>query len=211
MSGLLRLLTGMDSGATASGVRPRFEWLGLPEGTTALLALGVAAALVVMIFMLYRRERGHTAPWRRWSACGLRVLILAVVAVILLQPSVAFDIERVEHGRLVFLVDRSASMSTEDRSMPRQLMESWARALGRDVAAEAPALQRHEVVRALLARGGGLLARCRLNNTVRLITFAEGAESGIISGASRRIMGAARMAADRAAHRHCRRHPRGPA
>lgn len=149
-----RLLGGADASAAVPGASPRFEWLGLPTGPMAVLAVAAAAGLMVTVVMLYRRERARGAPWKRYAACALRLLVLGAAALILLEPSVAFDVVRIRPGTLVFLVDRSASMSIADGPQ---------------------GTTRHEAARASL--DPSLLARCCEKNAVQVMAFAEGLQN----------------------------------
>ncbi|KPK58611.1 MAG: hypothetical protein AMK73_09105, partial [Planctomycetes bacterium SM23_32] len=168
------------AGDGAAQVHARIEWAGLPHGVAALVALGVAAAIVAGTIMLYRRERAASAAGVRWVCCGLRLLCLAVLGAILLRPSVARDLERVLPSRLVLLVDRSASMSVRDPELPADAAAAWARALGLASPAQARRLTRHELVRGLLTqRGAEALAAATRRHQVELVTFA--AEAGAVA------------------------------
>ncbi len=125
----------------------RVDWSATSGAAIALLMLAALAAGVVW---LYRRERVSGAGWLRWAACGLRCLCLVVLGAILLQPSVARDLERFLPSRVVVLADRSASMAVPDA---------------------AEAVSRHEAARRLLSGEGGLLAALVRTHEVDLIAF----------------------------------------
>ncbi len=165
-------LAAADAAATAGHLRIRIEWVGMPEGTAALVALVVAAAIIVFVATLYRRERPVHDGRLRWACCGLRVLCLAAAALILLEPSVAHDAERLLPGRVLILADRSASMSIRDAQLPDELKAEWAAALALEAAEPLAELTRHEMLRGLLQASGVLTAGDR-QNQVELATFAE--------------------------------------
>ncbi len=146
MSGVAALLAAALPG---DRLRLRFVWAGLPEGAVALLCLVAAMAVLAGVLLLYRRER---AGRRRWVACGLRMAVLVAMALILLRPSVARDIERTLPGRVVVLADRSASMTVPDAAGGRT---------------------RHEALRALLSGEAGVLLPLAAANRVELRAFGE--------------------------------------
>lgn len=127
----------------------RFVWAGLPQGALALLCMALAVAVLGGVFLLYRGER---ADRRRWVACGLRMVVLAGVALILLRPSVARDVERTLPGRVVVLADRSASMTVQDAADGRT---------------------RHEALVDMLSGEAGILSRLAEVNRVEMSVFAE--------------------------------------
>ncbi len=170
------LLAAAGPPAAAEHLRTRVEWLGMPAGTAALVALAIAAGIVAFVAILYRRERpAHDARFR-WACCGLRLLCLAAAAIILLEPSLAHDAERLLAGRLLILADRSASMSIRDPQLPGELKADWAAALGLGGPERLADLTRHEVLRGLLQASGILEDRDR-RNQVELATFAENVQS----------------------------------
>ncbi len=164
----------------------RFEWAALPAGMWALGALTLAVALAAGVLLLYRRERTDGDARLRWAvcgasvACGLRLLALASLGAILLAPSVARDVERDVPGRVIVLLDRSASMSVRDAQLPADLAGQWAAALG--PAGPQPtlgpqavaALTRQQVARSVLERHDAALLRSLATaNEVDVVTFAE--------------------------------------
>jgi len=174
MIGCFRAMAFAGPAAPPPGAHPRFEWLELPEGAVALGALAGVAVAVALVVWLSRAESGRARPWVRWTSCALRLVVLGLVVLILLQPTVALDVERFRPAVLVFLADRSASMSTVDRSLPDELARAWSGAVGRD---DVRAKSRHQLLRDVLAGGpADLLWRCRSRNSVRVMTFADEAQ-----------------------------------
>jgi hypothetical protein len=153
----------------ADGMRRRFEWAGPPGGAVALGALLLAAAVLVGIWHLYRRERA--GKWR-WAACALRVGALAVLAALLLRPSVALDVVRLRPGRVVVLVDRSASMCLRDEQLETNLADRWAAALDLPGPEGVRSMSRGEIARRILQRNdAAFLRRLAARNAVELVTF----------------------------------------
>lgn len=91
------------------------EFAGLPEGWGKLLGLAILALLAYVVLWLYRREgrRGATRRLRIGLAL-LRCGVLAILAVIWLEPVIAEYTLRTTAARVVVLVDGSASMSMRD-------------------------------------------------------------------------------------------------
>lgn len=92
-----------------------FELAGLPSGWMRLLSLLAFAALLYLVFWLYRREaRIGAGPGLRIFMAVLRCGVLLLLAGIWLQPTIAAYLVRTVHGRVVVVVDSSASMSISD-------------------------------------------------------------------------------------------------
>jgi len=158
-----------------AGVRTyeRFEWAGMPGGMAALGATALAAGLAAAVVLLYRRERAAGHARLRWAACALRLLALAALGGILMDPSVAHDVERDVPGRVVVLVDTSASMSVRDAQLPQELARGWADALGLPAPQAVAELSRAQIAAGAL---GHLLPRLAAANQVDVMTFAREAE-----------------------------------
>ncbi len=76
---------------------------------TALLALSAG----VCVFA-YRHRNPAVAPWQHAVLLGLRTATLALVTLMLLCPGHMIEERNLEKSHLVFLVDTSSSMSTQD-------------------------------------------------------------------------------------------------
>jgi putative transposon-encoded protein len=98
-------------------------------GWVIFASLGVLSALILS-FWLLRLERRMVPPAAGWTLLGLRLLVLALLFLILLQPLLTkrFDVE--ERGRVVVAVDASLSMETQDRHASLAEKLRWAQALG---------------------------------------------------------------------------------
>ncbi|MCD6417092.1 MAG: VWA domain-containing protein [Planctomycetes bacterium] len=155
MTALLAPIIGVLAAAgRAEGASARIEWGWAPQGMVALLALVAAAGVAAGVWRLYRRERA--GAWK-WVACGCRLLALILVGLLLMRPAVVRDAQRLIPGRVVLLLDRSASMSLTDEDTPAQPAGS----------------SRNELVRSLLLRKDKeLLRRLAEKNEVDLVAFA---------------------------------------
>ncbi|MGE3182416.1 MAG: hypothetical protein AB7N71_12355, partial [Phycisphaerae bacterium] len=94
-----------------------FEWAGLPHGWVVFVVLALAAGVAYFVFSLYRAETraGASVTLRRFLS-ALRCVILAALALILLEPVIATYRQRVEVGRVLVMYDVSGSMKIRDKS-----------------------------------------------------------------------------------------------
>ena len=116
------------AGGALERVQARLEWGALPTGMPGVAAVLACAAVAWAVVAGYRREK-TARPRVRWLTLGLRLAVLAALAVILMRPSVARDVERTWPGRVVVLADRSASMATADLHLDGAGPQAWADAL----------------------------------------------------------------------------------
>jgi hypothetical protein len=142
-----------------------------------LVAVILAAVVVWAVIAIYRRERAATAERLRWACCALRVLCLGLLALILLRPSVARDVERELPGRVLLLADRSASMSVRDAHLDSDAVKKWNAALGLPTGQSVTNLSRHDVLRLLLRDRAGLIGSISRTSQVEVVTFAEEART----------------------------------
>ncbi len=105
---LLRIQT--DSAANS---RWRLELLSLPRHDSALLAGAVALLGIFMVWLLYRREGKTIRTLTRYVLLSLRLIVLASVVFMLLEPVIVFT--RVDHVPSNLLVLRDASESSDLR------------------------------------------------------------------------------------------------
>ncbi len=114
MNRLLQILFGLGNAPLTSGGRWRFEWGSVPSGDRALLwivAIGVAA---VGIWWLYRIEARSQRPRVRMLLGAIRLAVLALVAVMLLEPILIFSHVEREQSNMIVLLDNSRSMGLRD-------------------------------------------------------------------------------------------------
>jgi len=110
----LRYLLNVEPAPWTEGGDVRLGWLNLPQHDYALfLLLGVAAAMVGVVY-LYRRDARSLARWKRMSLAALRLLTMAGVLVMLLEPAIIFTKREMIPSRLLVLVDNSESLDFND-------------------------------------------------------------------------------------------------
>ncbi|BAM02694.1 hypothetical protein [Phycisphaera mikurensis] len=101
------------------GLSTREGGLELQAALPAWAWVAVVAAAAGLGVLAYRRVPGAAAP--RALAAALRALALLAVVVLLCGPSWIQRREKVEPDRVVLLIDRSASLLTEDAEAPASL------------------------------------------------------------------------------------------
>lgn len=100
----------------------------------------------------YRKSSAGSRPWRL-ALATLRTLTLILLAILLSGPRLVFQPERTERDWVVFLNDRSASMSVADVTAPDGSRISRDQQLAASLAAAAPALDRLAADRSTLWLG----------------------------------------------------------
>ncbi|HVW02661.1 MAG TPA: hypothetical protein VHB77_20055, partial [Planctomycetaceae bacterium] len=94
---------------------------------TLCVAAGAAALLIVL---LYRDEQRLVPRPVGLALLGLRVLAVATLFFVLLQPAFTWRLDEQRQGRIVVAVDASESMTTSDTHASRGERLRWARGLG---------------------------------------------------------------------------------
>ncbi len=88
----------------------------------------VGAAVVALLVWSHRRAAGRRAPARRGLVLGLRLLVVAVVALCLLDPQRVREVRRLESGCVGLLLDTSRSMGVADLGRARiETATTWIR------------------------------------------------------------------------------------
>jgi hypothetical protein len=110
--------------------RRQLIWQGL-DATWWLvfwtIAIGAAVALIVLLLRYERR----LVPKRVGNALlALRLVVLLLLFLTLLQPIIAWTLDREQAGRILVAVDLSKSMETTDAHGGRGEKLRWARAMG---------------------------------------------------------------------------------
>jgi hypothetical protein len=113
MNSWLRFLLGLKENEIPAGADSRFELTRLYHGTAAWLAGLLALGAVLLIVALYRSERDLTRA-QRLVLSFLRLLALALVIFMLLDPRILTEIRRERAAQTFLLVDTSASMGQRD-------------------------------------------------------------------------------------------------
>ena len=85
---------------------------------TLLLALSVG-----IVIWSYRHRNPAIEPWQHKLLLAIRMLVLALVALMLLCPGRMTEERNVEKSHIVFMVDKSASMGTRDLSVRESRLE----------------------------------------------------------------------------------------
>ncbi|MDR3634005.1 MAG: VWA domain-containing protein [Isosphaeraceae bacterium] len=116
MSRIFQWLLGIarSPGEVAHDGATRLELTALPQGGAAL-ALGLAALVLSILFWrLSRRERRDLSSRRRSLLVGLRLLVLAAVAIMLVEPVLVSTHRETLRSHLPVIVDDSESMRFAD-------------------------------------------------------------------------------------------------
>jgi hypothetical protein len=114
MSDLVQYLLHLHPASWAQGGRWRLELVALPkqDGLLALILFSIIGIWGVL--MLYRRDARRLNPLPRWSLAALRIVALATIVFMLLEPVLVFTrIDQVP-SRLIVLNDLSESMELKD-------------------------------------------------------------------------------------------------
>src|SRR5436305_5273475 len=84
-----------------------------PIGPWPFVAVAVAAVLALTIWAYLPRLRGSTGA-SRWVAFGLRMVAILLCLLAALRPSVNFPEKKKQPAALIFLLDRSQSLTLTD-------------------------------------------------------------------------------------------------
>ena len=114
MRKLLEILLGIDPSDWAGAERYAIEWAGAPGGDRGLLALLGTAVCLGALYFLYRRDGRALSRRVRLLLTALRVMVVAGIIIMLLEPVLVLHITKWEQSRLLVLVDQSASMGFRD-------------------------------------------------------------------------------------------------
>lgn len=136
-----------------------------------------ALVLLVMswIALVYLRE--HTSRARRVTLAVLRGLAAAILLVILGQPVLVWQRNRIEPSQVMLLLDNSRSMAETDRYADAALADGVAKGAGLPDAASVAARSRFDLVRQSLTGGEGApIRRILERNNLTLHTFAGALE-----------------------------------
>ncbi len=156
----------------------RLEFAGLPQGWHAIVAMVLLGLILWASVHLYRRERRVGASARiRASLALLRCTVLAVLALVWLQPVIATYTRREIEAPTLLLIDGSASMSLHDRYTDETEQRRVRQALGNVQANDLTTLSRADVARSVLARDDHRLIRELVrNNPVLCYRFGNGVD-----------------------------------
>jgi hypothetical protein len=140
----------------------------LPLWVVISLALGLS----LLAFLLYRRELRTGAMG--WLLPTMRALAVLLIVLMLAGPELVHTTGEEQRGRVVLLVDRSASMGVSDPQLSESQRKKSAEALGVDEAEfeQMPRLERAE--RIVLDLDKGLLSKLRADHAVDIVELRGG-------------------------------------
>lgn len=107
-------LIGVDPAEHVEGGSWSMRLLGWPGGDMALLILLGLALAAGLFWWLYKREGGQLTARARYTLLTLRCLLLAIVALMLLEPAIVLSKIEERPSQLLVLIDTSPSMGMAD-------------------------------------------------------------------------------------------------
>ena len=172
MDELLRWLAAWRGIDPEPGTELQFELANFPTGGLGMLVLMGCALVVVLVAFVYRRDGKQLSLGQRITLATLRTLAVLAVVLLLLEPNLVSVKRETRPGHTILLVDTSQSMTHVDawrREEVQAIATGW-KMLGITEMTAAPRL---DLVKALLAHGGGeLVAKLAAKNQVQLYSFA---------------------------------------
>ena len=116
MNRFWQYLLGIEptSPGVVSGVDSRLEFASLPRGVGAVVTILGALVLVALLWRLYRWERRELSPAKRALLAGLRILTIAAVGIMLLEPVLVSTRREQVRSHLAMILDDSESMKFSD-------------------------------------------------------------------------------------------------
>lgn len=130
MDWLIQHLLRIRAASWAQGGDWSIEFAAIPRHDIALAVLALVAVGVWGVWYLYKRE-GRTISLRmRVLLAGLRLIVLASVVVMLLEPVLVFSRKETDPSNLIVLKDGSESMSLRDAYIDLAQADKVAAALG---------------------------------------------------------------------------------
>ena len=165
---------GLSAPRPGEGTQWRFDWRWPAPQWFVLIA---AVLAVIFVAGVYRRD-GDTLRWRSRSVLiGLRLALIALIAVMLTE--VSLTIERTGLPIVAVMIDTSASMSLQDQYPANSKASRLVGDVSRSSGGES---HRLAIAQHLLTRNNGqLLREIETSHQLRLYRFAETAiplESG---------------------------------
>ena len=181
MNKLLLRLLGIDPAVVPPDLEatPVLTNANLLASWRACVFVGVVAALVWVVFWLYRHEL-LTCPRRmRLILAVIRSAVLLVLAAVLLGPALAISVRQQLRPHVLVMLDASASMAIRDRYLDDEAVRPVSASLGRtaeQVRADPP--RRSTIVNHLLTREDHqFLRQLAGKGQVMMATFAESVNS----------------------------------
>ena len=170
MSDWLRVLLGLNENEVPPDSELRFELGALSQYSDTMIWLVGLVLLAVLVFVvvLYRREATLSVP-QRLTLTALRLLALALVVLMLLDPRLHTEITVEREATTIALIDTSGSMSRRDtyEGKQRRRLESLT---GMAVHRRGETPSRLELAHAAMERVG-LLEGLAERNDLRVYAF----------------------------------------
>jgi hypothetical protein len=113
MNSWLRILLGLEENEVPAGADARLELTGLPAGSALWAAVLLVAGAVALVLLLYRSEK-DLSRLQRATLAGLRLLALAIIIFMILDPRILTELRREREAHTILLYDASASMAQRD-------------------------------------------------------------------------------------------------
>jgi hypothetical protein len=114
MQKLIDILLGIKPSPWAQGGQRHLEWLEMPKHDKLFLLLLISAAVVWAVMYLYRKEGRGLSLAIRASLSALRLVALAGVVIMLLEPVIVFTKTEYVPSTILVLRDASESMDLKD-------------------------------------------------------------------------------------------------
>ena len=167
-------LLGFDLSRIPEGADTEFVWTHAPTSWGVFVLLAVVIGLLYVAWRLYRREMAICPGPVKVILAILRMLVLAVLALVFLGPALAISTTRTLEPYVLLLLDDSLSMSIQDQYAD-DAVEGIAAATGVDAdALRSDPLSRAALVDGLLRKDGGKLLRdLQSHGRVRIMTFSD--------------------------------------
>lgn len=177
-------LIGIDSAEHVEGGSWRLDLLARPGGDTMLMVLVGLALAAGLFYWLYKREGGQLTAKARGFLLTLRVLLLAIVVFMLMEPAIVLSKQEQRPSQLLVLIDTSPSMGMSDAWVDPQRAQKAAHNAG---LADVSLLS--ETARLALAQGvlrQGLIDRLRQDGDreLHIHTFDESLSRGELQTAT---------------------------
>lgn len=176
---LLWLLFFRDIGGPGTELvwPPRFPNCGTP--LLKLLFLGLAAAIVIAVLWVYKREPDYVAVKRKRLLAGLRIAAGMILLFILTGAFIELLHRADSKGTLVVMVDTSQSMGIADRHGAGKEADALRAALGGDAAIDLDKTARAEQVKLALANQKLGFIR-QLSDKFRIEAFSFGQNAQLV-------------------------------
>ncbi len=171
---LLRI-SGFDTSRIPDGAETRFAWGNPQVSWMALLYLALVAGLAYGVFYLYRRELDTCPRWARLTLATIRVGILLLLALVFLNPTVAWVKKTEFEPYVVLLIDGSQSFGKVDSYLDETSIAPVLAATGRtaeSIRAKPPT--RLEIAADIFNKdNGAILRQLASRGNLKVMTFAS--------------------------------------